>query len=303
MPQVAAIQIARNRLLEHGNPDLMTVAPPPRRWKPSSLVKGSLALHACAAAGMIVQPGLWPWAVAAIAANQGVLTAAGMWPRSSLLGPNWTHLPEAAASRGEIAITIDDGPDPEVTPRVLEILEQHGAQASFFCIGARAARYPGLCREIAARGHAVENHSQNHLHHFSLLGPRRMARELQAAQDTLAGITGQLPRFFRAVAGLRNPFLDPVLSRLDLHLASWTRRGFDTRDGDPDSVAAKLLHDLGGGDILLLHDGNAARSGAGEAVILKALPVLLWTAKAAGLRCVTLRSTLPLERKTPPAST
>ncbi|MFN3398030.1 MAG: polysaccharide deacetylase family protein, partial [Sulfurimicrobium sp.] len=228
----------------------------------------------------------------AIAANQGALTAAGLWPRSSLLGPNWTCLPEAAACRGEIAITIDDGPDPEVTPRVLEILERHGAQASFFCIGARAARHPGLCREIVARGHAVENHSQNHLHHFSLLGPRRMACELQAAQDALAGITGQLPRFFRPVAGLRNPFLDPVLSRLDLHLASWTRRGFDTRDGDPDSVAAKLLHDLGGGDILLLHDGNAARSGTGEAVILKVLPALLWTAKTAGLRCVTLRSTL-----------
>jgi peptidoglycan/xylan/chitin deacetylase (PgdA/CDA1 family) len=271
----------------------MTAAPQSRCWKPSPLIKGSFALHAFAAAGTILQPEIWPWAVAAIAANHGVLTAAGMWPRSSLLGPNWVSLPEAAASRGEIAITIDDGPDPEVTPRVLDILEEHGAKASFFCIGARAARYPELCREIVARGHAVENHSQGHLHYFALLGPRGIARELQAAQDTLADITGQLPRFFRAVAGLRNPFLDPVLSHLDLQLASWTRRGFDTRDGDPDSVAAKLLHGLGAGDILLFHDGNAARSAAGEPVILKVLPTLLQAATAAGLRCVTLRSTLP----------
>ena len=271
----------------------MTETSPSRHWKPSPLIKGSFALHACAAMGMIVQPQIWPWAIAAIAANQGALTAAGMWPRSSLLGPNWTSLPEAAASRGEIAITIDDGPDPEVTPRVLDILEEHDAQASFFCIGARAARYPDLCREIVARGHAVENHSQRHLHHFALLGPRGIARELQSAQDTLAEITGQVPRFFRAVAGLRNPFLDSVLSRLDLHLASWSRRGFDTRDGDPDSVAAKLLHGLGAGDIILLHDGNAARSVTGEPVILKVLPTLLQTATAAGLRCVTLRSTLP----------
>lgn len=271
----------------------MIVAPPSRRWKPSPLIKGSLALHACAAAGAILRPEVWPWAVAAIAANHGVLAAAGMWPRCSLLGPNWTCLPGEAASRGEIAITIDDGPDPAVTPRVLEILDEHGAKASFFCIGARAARYPDLCREIVARGHAVENHSQNHLHYFALLGPRGIARELQAAQDTLADIAGQSPRFFRAVAGLRNPFLDPVLSRLDLHLASWTRRGFDTRDGDPDSVAAKLSHGLGAGDILLLHDGNAARSAVGEPVILKVLPILLRTATAAGLRCVTLRSTLP----------
>lgn len=271
----------------------MTAAPQSRCWKPSPLIKGSFALHAFAAAGTILQPEIWPWAIAAIAANQGVLTAAGMWPRSSLLGPNWTCLPEAAASRGEIAITIDDGPDPEVTPRVLEILEEYDAKASFFCIGARAARYPDLCREIVARGHAVENHSQSHLHYFALLGPRGIARELQAAQDTLADITGQLPRFFRAVAGLRNPFLDPVLSHLDLHLASWTRRGFDTRDGDSSSVAAKLLHGLGAGDILLLHDGNAARSPDGTPVILKVLPILLQTATAAGLRCVTLRSTLP----------
>lgn len=270
----------------------MTASPQSRRWQPSPFVKGSFALHACAVAGAILQPEIWPWAVAAIAANQGALTAAGMWPRSSLLGPNWVSLPEAAASRGEIAITIDDGPDPDVTPRVLDILEEHGAQASFFCIGTRAARYPELCREIVARGHAVENHSQRHLHHFALLGPRQTERELQAAQDTLAGITGQVPRFFRAVAGLRSPLLDPVLSRLDLRLASWTRRGFDTRDGDPDSVAARLLHGFGAGDILLLHDGNAARSVTGEAVILKVLPTLLQTAKAAGLRSVSLRSTL-----------
>lgn len=270
----------------------MTSAPSYRRWNPSLLIKGSFALHAGAVVGSLLQPEIWPWAVAAIAANQGVLTAAGMWPRSSLLGPNWTCLPATAASRNEIAITIDDGPDPEVTPRALDILDEHGAKASFFCIGSRAARYPELCREIVARGHAVENHSQNHLHYFSLLGPRAIARELQAAQDTLSDITGQLPRFFRPTAGLRSPLLDPVLSRLDLRLASWTRRAFDTRDGDQDSVAAKLLHRLDKGDILLLHDGNAARSEAGEPVILKVLPILLGTAAAEGLHCVTLRSAL-----------
>jgi peptidoglycan/xylan/chitin deacetylase (PgdA/CDA1 family) len=271
----------------------MTVALQPRRWKPTPTIKGSLALHACAAAGTILLPEIWPWAVAAIAANQCVLTAAGMWPRSSLLGPNWTCLPELASSRSEIAITIDDGPDPEVTPRVLEILDEQGAKASFFCIGAKAARYPDLCREIVARGHAVENHSQRHLHYFSFLGPQGIERELQIAQDTLADITGQLPRFFRSVAGLRSPLLDPVLSRMGLHLVSWTRRGFDTRDRNPDAVALKLLRGLRGGDILLLHDGNAARSAAGEPVILKVLPTLLQAAKAVGLRCVTLRSTLP----------
>lgn len=255
-------------------------------------MKISLALHAGALGAVALRPDSWPWALGAVAANHAVLTAAGLWPRSTLLGPNWVRLPEDAAQRGEIAMTIDDGPDPEVTPRVLDLLDAHGAQASFFCIGERALRHPALCREIVKRGHTVENHSQHHLHHFSLLGPKRMGEELQAAQDTFAAITGEAPRFFRAPAGLRSPFLDPVLARLDLQLASWTRRAFDTRNGDADSVTGKLLHKLGGGDILLLHDGHAARTAAGEPVILEALPRVLAAAKSAGLRPVTLRSAL-----------
>lgn len=255
-------------------------------------MKASLALHAGALGAVALRPDSWPWALGAVAANHAFLTAAGLWPRSTLLGPNWVRLPAAAAQRGEIAVTIDDGPDPEVTPRVLDILDAHGVQASFFCIGERALRHPGLCREIVKRGHAVENHSQHHLHHFSLLGPRRMRDELQAAQETFVDITGEAPRFFRAPAGLRSPFLDPVLASLELNLASWTRRAFDTRNGDPDSVTGKLLHKLGGGDILLLHDGHAARTAAGGPVILEALPRVLAAAKSAGLRPVTLRSTL-----------
>jgi peptidoglycan/xylan/chitin deacetylase (PgdA/CDA1 family) len=261
-------------------------------WLRSPLMKLSFALHAGALGAVALRPDSWPWALGAVAANHAVLTAAGLWPRSSLLGPNWVRLPEDAAQRGEIAITIDDGPDPEVTPQVLDILDAHGAQASFFCIGERAIQHPGLCREIVKRGHTVENHSQHHLHHFSLLGPKRMGEELQAAQDTIAAITGEAPRFFRAPAGLRSPFLDPVLARLDLQLASWTRRAFDTRNGDPDAVTGKLLDKLGGGDILLLHDGHAARTAAGEPVILEALPRVLEAAKSAGLHPVTLRSAL-----------
>ena len=139
------------------------------------------------------------------------------------------------------------------------------------------------------RGHAVENHSQHHRHYFSLLGPRGFMRELQAAQSTLGQITGQRPMFFRAPAGLRNPFLDPVLARLGLTLASWSARGFDTRIGDAERVKHALLRGLREGAILLLHDGNAARSHRGIPVILEVLPAVLESAAAAGLRFVSLR--------------
>ncbi len=214
--------------------------PGPRPYRPSALVRGSLALHLAAGAACALRAHLWPWALGAVVADHLALTAAGLWPRASLLGPNWTRLPAEAAARAEIAITLDDGPDPEVTPALLALLESHGVRASFFCVGARVARWPRLAREIAARGHDVENHSQQHLHRFSLLGPHALRAEIERAQQCIAATTGAAPRFFRAPAGLRNPFLEPVLARAGLTLVSWTRRGFDTVSRDPARVLARL---------------------------------------------------------------
>jgi peptidoglycan/xylan/chitin deacetylase (PgdA/CDA1 family) len=263
-----------------------------RSWQPTLLIRATLVLHALALAFLIAAPGQWRWALAAVLANHALLCLFGLSPRSHALGPNWTRLPAAATARHEIALTIDDGPDPVVTPQVLDMLDRYAVQATFFCIGDQAARYPELCREIVKRGHAVENHSQHHRHHFALLGRAGFMRELQAAQDTLTNITGQRPLFFRAPAGLRNPFLDPVLARLELRLASWSARGFDTLSNDAKRVKHRLLRALRSGDILLLHDGNAARTQDGVPVILAVLPALLAQAAAADLRFVTLRHAL-----------
>ena len=262
---------------------------PDSRWRPTQLIRASIALHLLALIALIAEPGQWRWALGAVLADHAVLMLVGLWPRSHWLGPNWTQLPAAASARNEIAVTIDDGPDPVVTPQVLDMLDRHAARASFFCIGEKAARHPDLCREIVRRGHAVENHSQHHRHNFALMGRSGLMRELQTAQDTLAAITGQRPSFFRAPAGLRNPLLDPVLHRLGLRLASWSARGFDTRVGDVERVKGRLLRGLRPGAILLVHDGNAARSRDGIPVILEVLPAVLAAANAANLRFVTLR--------------
>jgi peptidoglycan/xylan/chitin deacetylase (PgdA/CDA1 family) len=260
-----------------------------RHWQPTPLMKGSILFTVAMVVAVAVRPEIWPWATAALVADNVLLTFAGLWPRCSLLGANWTSLPQAAAVQGEIAITIDDGPDPVVTPAVLDLLDRYGAKATFFCIGELALRYPDLCREIVDRGHAVENHSMYHRYHFALLMLGGCFAELAAAQETLTSITGIRPGFFRAPAGLRNPLLEPVLSRLGLRLASWTRRGFDTVERNSEVVLAKLLDGLKAGDILLLHDGNAARTDMGVPVILEVLPALLDAIIAAKLRPVTLR--------------
>jgi peptidoglycan/xylan/chitin deacetylase (PgdA/CDA1 family) len=265
---------------------------PEAAWHSPPLIRASLALHALALLAVMAEPPLWPWALGAVVADHLLVVGAGLWPRSSWLGPNWTRLPAASAARNEIALTIDDGPDPHVTPLVLDVLDRYAARATFFCVGRHASRHRDLCREIVRRGHAVENHSHSHSHDFSLLGPRGLMRELQTSQETLTAIAGQPPRFFRAPAGLRNLFLQPALSRFGLRLATWSARGFDTRVNHPDRVKASLLRGLRAGAILLLHDGHAARTPAGVPVILEVLPAVLEAAAASGLRAVTLREAL-----------
>jgi peptidoglycan-N-acetylglucosamine deacetylase len=263
-----------------------------RDWPMTPLLKATVVVHGSALAGSVATPSLWPWALAAVVANHVALTAAGLLPRSQALGPNLVRLPAPARARQEIALTIDDGPDPEVTPRVLDVLDAAGAKASFFCIGRRARQAPVLCREIVARGHRVENHGESHSNAFALFGPGRMRADISAAQSALSDITGQAPQFFRPTAGLRNPFLEPVLAGLGLQLASWTRRPYDTVRGNPQAAMQHLTRDLAAGDILLLHDGHAARTPTGVPVVLAVLPDFLNIVGQRSLKPVTLTDAL-----------
>lgn len=260
------------------------------RWTP--FIKASAALHVAGAAALVAAPSSWPWVVGALIANHAGIAAAGLWPRSTLLGANITRLPEASARRNEIALTFDDGPDPEVTPQVLDLLDAHGMRATFFCIGARAAEYPDLVRDIVRRGHEIGNHSQHHSARFSLYGVRRFERELAEAQQLLHTTSGCAPRFFRAPAGLRNPMLGPALAACELRLVSWTRRGFDGVSNNADAVLQRLTHGLLGGDILVLHDGHPPRTPDGIPVVLAVLPQLLQRLRDAQLHSVCLSQAL-----------
>lgn len=255
-----------------------------RPWRPTPLLTGSVALHAAGLAVAALAPKQRRRVAALLVADHLVLLASGLSPRSRALGPNLLRLPDSSESEGAVGLTFDDGPDPEATPAVLDLLERHGARASFFCIGRKVERWPELAREIVRRGHRVENHTHSHPWSFSLRGLRGMAAEIDRAQEVIERVTGRAPRLFRPPAGFKNPMLEPVLARRGLWLTSWSRRGFDTVWSDARAIRRRLTPGLGAGEILLLHDGCAARDRRGRPVVLEVLPGLLESMAEAGLR-------------------
>jgi peptidoglycan-N-acetylglucosamine deacetylase len=259
------------------------------QWTPSLTIRASAALHVVALASL--GTGVpWVWPVGAVLVNHVGLTAAGLWASSQCLGANLACLSPAAYDAAQVAITIDDGPNPTVTPAVLDILDQWKAKATFFCVGQKILAHPELARQIVQRGHCIENHSYNHRHYFSLMAPKALRREISQAQEAISQVVGVKPQFFRAPAGLRNPLLDMVLQEQGLRLVSWTRRGFDTVSHDPDWVLKQLERRLSATDILLLHDGNCAHTADGIPIILDVLPKLLASVQRLNLNTVTLRN-------------
>jgi peptidoglycan/xylan/chitin deacetylase (PgdA/CDA1 family) len=263
----------------------------PRPYRNPPFLRLTLGVHAAAFTLLGVAPHRWAWAASALLLNHSLITAAAVRPRSRLLGPNLASLPSA---RAEVALTFDDGPDPRVTPQVLDLLEAHRVKATFFCIGQRVERFPEVAAAIVERGHAVGNHSHSHPNAFAFYGPRAVTHEVVRAQDAISAATGRRATLFRAPAGIRGPFLEACLAREGMSLVSWTRRGLDTWSRDAAAVAARLTRGLTAGDVLLLHDGASARDAGGRPVVLEALPRVLDALAARGLEARLFPEPLPV---------
>lgn len=264
----------------------------PWKWAPAHWALGGA--HAGGLAVLGAQPGLWPWALGAMGASHALALAHAFDMSSNFLGPVIARLPPESAARGEVALTFDDGPDPVITPRVLDLLDAHQAQGSFFCVAGEVLRHAALAREIVARGHDVENHSFAHSTLLGLRGLRGMVREIGDAQHAIADVTGVLPLFFRPPFGVRTPFTEPALARLGLACVGWNLRSYDTVDMNGERVAQRVLRRIEPGSIVLLHDGLSARTRADPAAasVLTALPRLLDAIRARDLRAVALRASL-----------
>jgi peptidoglycan/xylan/chitin deacetylase (PgdA/CDA1 family) len=187
--------------------------------------------------------------------------------------------------RREVWLTLDDGPDPEDTPRLLELLAAHGVRATFFVIGENAARFPRLIRAIEDDGHEVAHHTHTHpLVDFWCASPARVARELDDALGVLRAI-GVNPTRFRPPAGIKNLWLAPALRARGLTGIGWSARGLEHWPGDADAVAARALRGLAPGAILLLHEGPRIPA----AIRVEAVRRVLEQLHAQGYRCVVPR--------------
>jgi peptidoglycan-N-acetylglucosamine deacetylase len=182
----------------------------------------------------------------------------------------------------EVWLTIDDGPDRDDTPQILDLLERHDAHATFFVVGERVARWPHLIAEIIQRGHKIGHHTHTHpLATFWCASRSRLRRELDDATRVLFS-AGARPEYFRPPVGIKNLFLATELKARRLHCIGWTIRSGDCLSRRPADVVANVMRQVRPGAILLLHEGVSVP----PQVRITAIALLLEALSAQGYRCV-----------------
>jgi peptidoglycan/xylan/chitin deacetylase (PgdA/CDA1 family) len=243
-------------------------------------------------------------APAAIAAGIAGLTGYGAaYPRAQLFGPTVFR----TEAPNKLAITFDDGPNPAITPRLLDLLAKCNARATFFVVGKFVRECPALTKEIVARGHILGNHTDTHPNLF-LCGPRKTEEELQRCADVIRQTAGIKPRWFRPPFGFRSPWLHEIAMRQGMRTVMWTLIPGDWRV-KPSQWLIKRMNPIaeharrklppgtgyGGGlngDILCLHDGNHRHLNGDRAHTVAALMYWLPRWSDLGLEFVTMDETL-----------
>jgi peptidoglycan-N-acetylglucosamine deacetylase len=196
-----------------------------------------------------------------------------------LLAP---HVPRAAEAlgvqrtvAGGVALTFDDGPHPEGTPAVLEVLEEAGITATFFLVGEQVERRPGLAAEIAARGHAVGLHGYRHTPQPALRA-RAVREDLARGAGLIEGAAGVELTWHRPPYGLYSPAGLEAARQRGLKPILWSRWGKDWRRlTTPQRIAARATRALRPGDVILLHDADFYSSKGSHQRTVEALRLIV----------------------------
>jgi peptidoglycan/xylan/chitin deacetylase (PgdA/CDA1 family) len=151
-----------------------------------------------------------------------------------------------------VALTFDDGPHPETTPAILDLLQHHNIKATFFLIGEKCEQYPELVHRIVAEGHQIANHSATHAYSISLSSRRAWREEIERCQRQIMSIVGTAPLLFRPPYGVTTPNLSKALADTGLTPVGWSLHTHDWTSSA--SGVLKRLDTVDHGDIVLLHD-------------------------------------------------
>jgi peptidoglycan/xylan/chitin deacetylase (PgdA/CDA1 family) len=248
-----------------------------------------------------------PWLIgvpAAVAAGMaGITLYGGGFPRAQLFGTAVWHTPAA----NKLALTFDDGPNPAITPKLLELLAKHNAKATFFMVGKFVRECPSLAKEIAAQGHAIGNHTDTHPN-LLFCGRRETREELQRCSEAIQQAIWATPRWFRPPFGLRSPWLIEIAQRQGMRTVLWTQLPGDWHVKPPEWLIERMKPVAAAaqennpksqkgaaplpGEILCLHDGDHRRLNGDRAHTLAALAYWLPRWRDLGLEFVTMDETL-----------
>lgn len=242
-----------------------------------------------AAGAVWLGPGLavhWPPLASALGVPLSVAEPSGV-ANPSLPEPSGIAELSLHEPRG-IALTFDDGPHPEGTPAVLEVLAREGAKATFFLVGEQVERYPALAAEIAAAGHEIAVHGYRHRNQMRLL-PRVLVGDLERAVAVLGEACGRAPWLYRPPYGV---FTLPGLAavrRASLQPLLWSKWGRDWRaNTSAAEIAALATRDLAAGDVVLLHDADWYSHRGSHRRTVGALPAILGEIRRLSLAPVAL---------------
>ncbi|MEM8901874.1 MAG: polysaccharide deacetylase family protein [Bacteroidota bacterium] len=159
-----------------------------------------------------------------------------------------------------VALTFDDGPHPEATPALLDVLDSLDIKATFFTSGKHVALYPDILLETSQRGHEIGNHAWEHqaLYHFSQEIP---LKEIQETNELIEKITGTSPTLFRPPYLVQGVGVKKILEKFSLLSVGARVHGSDWEDQTPTVIAEKVLSSMGPGEIIVLHDGDGDAKG------------------------------------------
>ncbi|MFL5559916.1 MAG: polysaccharide deacetylase family protein [Gemmatimonadaceae bacterium] len=227
--------------------------------------------------------------IAAVGAVGVVLAGAlahGTYHRNSpVFGAALGSLPLADRGERVAALTFDDGPNPEATPRILDALAASGTAATFFLLGRHVERWPALAERVAAEGHVVGNHGWHH-RKLHVQGPASVRRDLELGTAAIIGATGVRPAVFRAPHGFRAPWVTAIARSLGQRTIGWSLGVWDTALPGAEAIVERTVSGTRPGSILLLHDGDGYDAAGDRTQTAEAVPRIIAALRARDYRLV-----------------